>query len=98
MKIKILVVVGKDIGTEYLLDHLPVSIGRALDNDVIINDPHVSRTHCTIYSDDKLFFISDLNSTNKTYLNDKEVRLPKIINDNDIMAIGKTYIRFSFIK
>lgn len=32
----------------FLVTHWPVSLGRALDNDLVIDDPHVSAHHCRI--------------------------------------------------
>ncbi|MFB6491186.1 MAG: FHA domain-containing protein [Thermoproteus sp. AZ2] len=45
-----------------------VTIGRALDNDVVVPDPTVSRRHLRVSALDDGIYIEDLGSTNGTYL------------------------------
>jgi len=57
-----------------------IKIGKASINDIIIKDSTVSREHLEIFiDDDKNVFITDLGSTNGTYVNgiriDKSVKL-----------------------
>ncbi len=74
-----------------------ISIGRASDNDVVIDNKLASRHHAIIQKIKEDFFIKDTESTNGTYLNgkripnDKYVKLHKgdkitIGNDSFIMA------------
>ena len=50
--------------TSFPVEKSDVSIGRASDNDIIINDFGVSRHHCRISLNDKESYIVDLNSRN----------------------------------
>jgi pSer/pThr/pTyr-binding forkhead associated (FHA) protein len=52
----------------------PVIIGRALDSDMVIDHPHVSKHHCRIQIDNDGIEVVDLRSTNGTYIADQ--RLP----------------------
>lgn len=70
-----------------------IKIGRAPQNDVVINDPYVSGWHCQIIQDDRNgFILIDTNSSNGTYINGimrhGEVRL----NPSDIVKIGNTML------
>jgi len=50
------------------------TIGRNPGNDCWINDQSVSRNHAEIHIRDEGFFLVDLFSTNKTYLNGKRLK------------------------
>ena len=57
----------------------PISIGRGTNNHVFLPDRGVSREHAVISStDDGRWIIEDLDSSNKTYLNDKAIRKAEI--------------------
>lgn len=49
------------------------TIGRAEDNDIVIDDPTVSGHHCKIVVEDSRFTIVDLDSTNGTNVNGSKV-------------------------
>lgn len=71
-----------------------VSIGRASDNDVVINDFGVSRHHAKVTVDDGQCFIIDLNSRNGTRVNNVLVtRGP--LKDGDEINLGKYLLRFT---
>lgn len=51
-----------------------IKIGKAPDNDVVINDPHVSRYHAQLVrTENDTWIIEDLNSTNGTFVNGDQV-------------------------
>ena len=65
-------------GNSYVLDKTEVSIGREKSCDIAINDPQISSTHCRIESDGEgAFFLTDLGSTNSTYINRKKIKKKK---------------------
>ena len=68
-----------------------IKIGRSSSNDVNINDPMVSGTHCQIIQDDYgNYTIIDTNSTNGTYINGTRRHGQVKLNPNDIVRIGNT--------
>lgn len=75
------VVAGPDAGGVHLLHGGPIRIGRSLDADVPLDDPDVSRVHCTVtVGADGRVTVADLGSTNGTTLDgtavgDRPVRL-----------------------
>ena len=70
-----------------------IKIGRSSSNDVNINDPMVSGTHCQIIQDDyDNYTIIDTNSTNGTYVNGTRRHGQVKLNPNDIVRIGNTTI------
>jgi len=98
MKLTISVIKGFDEGKKMSFAHYPISIGRLPDNDFQLNGPFVSRRHCTIYFDGICLTISDLNSTNKTILNEKILDSPNSITDADKLIIGINLLRLNLDK
>jgi len=95
MKLTISVITGFDEGKKESFTDFPISIGRLPDNDFQLNDPFVSRRHCTIYTDGICFTVSDLKSTNKTILNENILDTPKSFIDGDNLIIGENLLRLN---
>ena len=86
MKLKI--IIQKKYYKEY--NKFPISLGRRDDNDLIINDPLISRIHCTIFNDSGDFYIADLKSTNGTIVNGKEITEAVLLSERDKILVGST--------
>jgi hypothetical protein len=72
---------------------LPLTIGRALDNDIIVDDPYVDPHHLRIEADsDDNWIAIDLDSTNHTINSNTRIDVTPI-NSGDLLTIGKTHIR-----
>ena len=69
------------------------SIGRANDNDIVLNDFSVSRRHAYIKREQDEWVIYDNQSTNGVRVNDKAV--PRaVVADGDQVLIGTFLLRF----
>lgn len=69
----------------------PVTIGRAPDNDLVIDNMAVSDSHARIYAEAGRLVIEDLNSLNGTFVND--VRIERAtLRDGDAIQVGKHQI------
>jgi hypothetical protein len=64
-----------------------ITLGRALDNDVVINDSRVSRYHAEIAADPPGHVVRDLGSTNGTSLAGRPVARDRL-NDGDVISLG----------
>lgn len=80
-------------GKRYQVFRFPFRIGRMEANDVVLDDPTVSRFHAEIYREGRHFYIRDLGSTNGTFVNGKELRV-KRLNPNDIISCGNSRLRW----
>lgn len=69
------------------------TIGRKLDNDLVIQDILVSRKHAEIRVQDDKYFIYDLESTGGTYLNNKKVSRAKLYS-GDLILISNIPLMF----
>jgi adenylate cyclase len=80
--------------TSYPFQVGEVRIGRASDNDLVINDFGVSRHHAKVVVDNGQCFIVDLESRNGTRVNNVLVT-KRPLNDGDEISLGKFTIRYS---
>jgi hypothetical protein len=72
-----------------------VTIGRAGEADVRIEDRFASGVHCRIYSRGNAYYAEDMGSTNGTYLNGERMGKRDVqLHDLDELSIGDTTFRF----
>ncbi len=83
-------------GKELLLHKGRVTIGRNKENDIVINDPYVSRRHCHILGRDNKFFIEDLDTMNGTFLNFEKLHATEELRNNDVIVLYKNGPKFKF--
>lgn len=90
---KLVVLDGVDQGKIYLLRARNI-VGRHSECSLVVNDKGVSGNHCKIEQvNQRDYLITDLNSSNGTYLNGKKINSEKI-NFGDIITLGKTRVIF----
>jgi len=70
-----------------------LSIGRANDNDIVLNDFSVSRRHAFLKKEDGAWVIHDNQSTNGVRVNDRPVP-SATVRDGDAAVIGTFVLRF----
>ena len=61
---------GPAVGYVYPLEGKTISLGRDLTNDIVVQDPEVSRFHLRLHYSQRGYLIEDLRSTNGTFIND----------------------------
>lgn len=69
-----------------------VTIGRSPENDVVLNDPQVSRLHARIILDEGSVAIEDAGSLNGTYVNGERTGRARLL-PSDAIVIGDTKLR-----
>lgn len=71
-----------------------VRLGRAADNDVVLDAAGVSRYHATLTHDaDGRATVADAGSTNGTFLNGVIVTAPVLVSEGDTLFIGGFVLR-----
>ena len=84
-----------DTNTERELDSTPVTIGRAQDNDLSIDaDEFASVHHAKIEPRRDGVWLTDLNSTNGTFVNGVKVTRPRKLSPGDVIRVGETDLRY----
>lgn len=84
---------GLTIGDEIPLEG-GLTIGRAGGSDLCLDDEFTSHTHASIVRRGQFYFISDLGSTNGTFLNDRRVTDDAQLRVRDVLRLGDTRLRY----
>jgi hypothetical protein len=69
-----------------------VTVGRDVNNDVVLNDAEVSRNHARLTAQSGGYLIEDLASTNGTFVNGQRLIGPKLLNPGDVIGLGETIV------
>lgn len=98
MAYKLILQTGTGAGTEYPLEKTELLIGRDLSNDIVINDPEVSRRHARLILTGNTYAIEDLGSTNGTFLRGSRLSAPVVLTPGEVITIGEqVLLRYDFI-
>jgi len=71
-----------------------VVLGRAPTSDVVLDNPVVSHAHAELRRDGEGFVVSDLGSTNGTFVNGVRVTAPRPLGAGDVLSVGPYALRF----
>ncbi len=86
---------GKD-GMAFSLGEHGVVIGRKRSNDISLDDTNVSRVHASIDFWEGDYYITDLGSTNGTFVNGTRVS-KKRLAEGDLITMGTTALEFRVV-
>jgi hypothetical protein len=75
------------------LESTLLTVGRGLNNDVILEDTRVSRHHAQLRYRSRRFWVTDLSSTNGTYVNGEPVE-ERALRDGDVISLGGLEVAF----
>ncbi|GAB2777946.1 FHA domain-containing protein FhaB/FipA [Streptomyces sp. NPDC054796] len=90
---KLVVSEGSLTGTTVALQGQTITLGRAHDSTIVLDDDYASSRHARIYPDrDGQWIVEDLGSTNGTYLERTRLTTPTPIPPGAPIRIGKTVI------
>lgn len=79
---------------QHTFDKDSITLGATDDNDLVLEDDTVSRNHCRIWLEGDHYMVTDLQSTNGTFVNRVRVREAFLKADCTI-TLGKTDIQFA---
>jgi pSer/pThr/pTyr-binding forkhead associated (FHA) protein len=87
--LSVIVLAGPDRNkTASLVDQM--SVGREVDNNLILSDPRASRHHALIVRRGQSFVVEDLDSANGVFINGRRISGSQPINLGDKLTIGDT--------
>ncbi|MFJ3306007.1 FHA domain-containing protein [Streptomyces sp. NPDC086549] len=90
---KLVVSEGILTGTTVALQGQTITLGRAHDSTIVLDDDYASSRHARIYPDrDGQWIVEDLGSTNGTYMDRSRLTTPTPIPLGAPIRIGKTVI------
>jgi pSer/pThr/pTyr-binding forkhead associated (FHA) protein len=88
----LLVTGGSLTGTAIQLGEEQITIGRAPDATLVLNDDYASTRHARLYPQNGEWIVEDLGSTNGTYLDRQKVTEPTQVPLGVPVRIGKTVL------
>jgi len=88
---------GSRAGTDYRLSVGSTGLGRASDNEVVLDDDTVSRQHALIREDQGHFTLQDRGSLDGTFLNGEKIRGSVTLQDGDEIGMGNSVLRFKIL-
>ncbi len=71
------------------------TIGRTMENDIPLNDNFLSSQHAILQWDGQTWVVEDLESTNGTRLNGREVLQPTTLDYGDTIQVGHVDLKLS---
>lgn len=74
-------------------DKPELKVGRVQGNDLVLPKGNVSKHHAKLLFKDGRFIVSDLNSTNGTYVNGRKIAQATIVREGDKVYVGDFVIR-----
>jgi FHA domain len=81
---------GPQPNQSYDLNKDIVTLGRDITNDIVINDPEVSRHHMRLTRGAGGFTLEDLGSTNGTFVNGQRLTGARPLRPGDMVGLGET--------
>jgi hypothetical protein len=86
---------GEQKGEDFRIRDGQNTIGSAPDADIVLRDTAISGKHASLRYKDHKFFLTDLDSSNGTFLNDQtEPMAREELKDNDIIRLGEVSLKF----
>ena len=89
---RLLVTAGGLAGTSIGLTDQQITIGRANDATLVLNDDYASTRHARLFPQDGQWIVEDLGSTNGTYLDRQKVTQPTPVPPGVPIRIDKTVL------
>ena len=89
----LIVIYGEELGRKYNLGQKEVLIGRSVSCDVRVDQEAISRQHAKLEPNFGNVVLSDLGSTNGTYVNNDLVD-QATLKDGDLVKIGRTIFKY----
>ena len=89
----IVVVEGTECGKKLEIGLTPVSVGRHADNRLTLADPFVSGRHCVIAFESGQLWVTDLGSSNGTFIDGQRVQQQTVWLADATLLVGNQMLR-----
>lgn len=84
---------GLETGRRYIVSALGASIGRQPPADIVLADSEVSRVHCRLGLENGVLTVTDLNSTNGTFIDGTRIHGPTPMPVGAILRVGRQSLK-----
>lgn len=89
----LLVVEGPLKGTVVPLGTTQVTIGRAPDSTIVVEDEYASSRHARVYQSEGAWIVEDLGSTNGTWIDRTRITTPTVLPVGAPLRVGRTTLQ-----
>jgi uncharacterized protein YraI len=79
---------GATIGQVYTMVGNRLTLVRAQENDIVLDDPQVSRHHAQVIRQGNQIIVEDLGSTNGTLVNGRRITGSHVLQPTETIAVG----------
>ena len=90
---KLVVIEGPLNGTIVPLGDVQITIGRAPDSTLVIDDDYASSRHARIYPSEGAWVVEDLGSTNGTWIDRTRITTPTVLPVGAPLRVGRTTLQ-----
>lgn len=90
---RLVVIDGPLVGTVVSLEGEQVTLGRAPDSTIIIDDDYASSRHARIYESEGSWVVEDLGSTNGTWIDRSRITTPTVLPVGAPLRIGRSTLQ-----
>jgi pSer/pThr/pTyr-binding forkhead associated (FHA) protein len=87
---RLVVIEGPLTGTEVPLEGAQITLGRAPDSTIVIDDDYASSRHARIYESEGAWVVEDLGSTNGTWIDRTRLTTPTVLPVGAPLRVGRT--------
>jgi hypothetical protein len=86
---------GQHRGEDFRVREGQNTLGTSSDCEIVLRDETVSARHASLRYKDSKFYLSDLDSSNGTFLNDSVEPVARVeLKDNDVIRLGDVSFKF----
>jgi hypothetical protein len=90
---KLVVTEGELAGTVVPLGNSPITVGRAADSTLVLNDDYSSSRHARFFPSDGQWIVEDLGSTNGTWIDRTRITGPTVLRVGAKVRVGRTTLQ-----
>jgi len=90
---KLSVVEGELAGTVVPLGSSPITVGRAADSTLVLQDDYASSLHARFFPSDGQWIVEDLGSTNGTWIDRTRITGPTVLRVGAKVRVGRTTLQ-----
>jgi len=90
---KLVVIEGPLVGTVIPLETSQITIGRAPDSTLVIDDDYASSRHARVYPAEGSWIVEDLGSTNGTWIDRTRITTPTVLSVGAPLRVGRTTLQ-----
>jgi len=90
---RLVVIEGPLQGAEIPLEGAQITLGRAPDSTIVIDDDYASSRHARIYESEGAWVVEDLGSTNGTWIDRTRLTTPTVLPVGAPLRVGRTTLQ-----